>query len=497
VRTTARLLAAVLTASATAALPAPAVEGAVLERWVVSFDALPDDLGDLLATAGVVDGVALHTVDAIAVTLPAAGVDRLVSRTDVLGARPERRLRFGLARSVPFIGADRAQLGSSAEVGPAGGPSITRPPVDGTGQTVAIVDTGVFAQHPDLLGQVVASLDFELAYAGELLLTPEQLDTFVTATGPVGGLTDDIGHGTHVAGIVAGTGAAAQGRANENRGVAPGASLVDVRISPQAHVTDNNLGWERNALAAYDWLVRHHADTSFGPSGITVLNNSWGTGDSTVTGEPLDYEPFAQLLDLLDAAGVSVVFSAGNSGPSDDVTESLLPTGHPTVITVAAGCTLGTSSSGCAASKPDLRIASFSSHGDAVDVTAPGVDIVSAINPSSGWALGKLSGDFSGASTTDRVVNTAAYASFSGTSMSGPHVAGAVALLREAGPDLTPAQLRSIVAATARDILEPGRDRASGWGVVDTPAALAAVARLRAGIPLEEQFPGFVYAPTR
>lgn len=470
--------------------------GVAVERWVVGFDpaaGLPDDLPAVLERAGAVSAAAFTTVDTLAVTLPATGVDQLISRPDVIGARPERRLAFHLETSVPFIGADRATLDAGGDVTvtpPDGEPSVVaRPSVDGTGQVVAIVDTGVWADHPDLAGRVVASLDFELAYAAELLLTPEQLDTFAATTGPLAGPTDDVGHGTHVAGIVSGTGAGARGRVNDNRGVAPGAQLVDLRISPQAHTTDNNVGWERNALAAYDWLLRHHDE--FGPHGIRVANNSWGVGDSTVTGEPLDYSPFTAILDAAEEAGITVVFSAGNRGPSDDVTAALLPTGAPTVLTVAAGCKPGTSSRGCSASEPDEAIASFSSHGDAVDVTAPGVDIVAAVNPSSGKVLGQLSGDFSGADPADAVVHRALYASFSGTSMSAPHVAGAVALLLQADPTLTPAEVRFIVTATARDILDAGRDRASGWGTVDVPAALDAVVRKRAGIPLTVQFPGF------
>jgi serine protease AprX len=368
--------------------------------------------------------------------------------------------------------------------------------VDGTGQVVAIVDTGVFAQHLDLAGQVIGSYNFELAYAGELLLTTEQLDDFAEATGTLAGPGDDVGHGTHVAGIVAGTGEATANRRNGNRGVAPGAKLVDLRISPQAHSTDNNVGWERNALAAYDWLLRHHDDEAFGPHGIRVVNNSWGVGPSTVDGEDLDYEPFADLLPAATQEGISVVFSAGNSGAGDDVTEDVLPTGHPDVITVAAGCKPGTSARGCIAQDPDEAIASFSSRGPAVDVTAPGVDILSSVNPSSGMVLGQLGGDFSGDGRQDEVRHRATQANFSGTSMSGPHVAGLVALLLEANPDLTPAEVRFIVGATARDLLEPGRDIHSGWGMVDAPAALRAAVRLAAGVPLAEQLPDFDEDPT-
>lgn len=480
-------VAAAMTAGLLAAVPAPAQ----LDRWVVSFeDELPADLAGLVHELGAVDGVALHALDVLVVTAPTASIEQLTARPDVRAVHPERRLAFHLASSVPWIGAGQDELGTPRPLGE----GVERPAVDGTGVTVAVVDTGVWAQHPDLSDRVVASLDFELGYAGELLLTTEQLDTFAATTGPLAGTTDDVGHGTHVAGIVAGTGAASAGKANDNAGVAPGAAIVDLRISPQAHTTDNNLGWERNALAAYDWLLRHHADTAFGPHGIGVVNNSWGTGDSTTSGEPLDYDPFDGMLTTLDAEGVSVVFSAGNSGASDNVTEDLLPTGHPAVLTVAAGCHPGARSSGCNRGLPDFTIASFSSRGPAVDVTAPGVDILSAVNVSSGKALGSISGDYTGAGgATDTAQNRAWYANFSGTSMSGPHAAGLVALMLEVSPTLTPAEVRFLITATARDLLTPGRDIGAGYGMVDAGAVLDAAAKHAAGASVHDLFPDHTF----
>ena len=494
------VLAAVVVASLVAAVPGGAV-GTATERWIVAFDreaGLPADLGDVLRRAGALDGAAFTTMDVVAVTLPVGAIDRLRDRSDVVAVRPERRLQFHLAKSVPFIGADRETLGAPETVageGPDGPWQVERPAVDGSGQTIAVVDTGVWGEHPDLAGQVIAQRDFELAYAGELLLTTEQLDTFAATTGPLAGTTDDVGHGTHVAAIAAGTGAGTSGRANNNRGVAPGAKIVDLRISPQAHTSDNNFGWERNALAAYDWLVRHHADKQFGPNGIRVVNNSWGTGASTVDGEDLDYSPFEQILPALHDAGVVVVFSAGNSGVGDNVTADLLPTGHPDVITVAAGCHPGSTTSSCRATQPDRSIGSFSSRGPAVDVTAPGVDIVAAVNVSSGAALGQISGNFAGTQPQDAVTNRVLHANFSGTSMSGPHVAGLAALVLQADPTLTPAEVRVLLNATSRDLLQVGRDIHSGWGMVDAPAAVTAAARHAAGVPLEQQFAEVFAAP--
>ncbi len=481
-----------------ATLLVAAVPVSAVGRYVITFEGgeLPADVEGLVASLQPLDGVALHALGAVVVTAPEAAIASVRDRVDVAAVRPERRIEFHLAQSVPFIGAGADLLGQPRAVPTADG-DVTRPAVDGSGVTVAVVDTGIWADHPDLSDRVIAALDFELAYAAELLMTPEQLDDFAAAMGPLAGPTDDVGHGTHVAGIVAGTGAAAQGKANDNAGVAPGAAIVDLRISPQAHTSDNNVGWERNALAAYDWLVRHHADEAFGPSGIRVVNNSWGVGPSTIDGEDLDYEPMAAALTALFEDDVVVVFSAGNSGQGDWVTEEVVPTGHPTVITVAAGCHPGADSSGCKPAEPDAAIGSFSSWGPAVDITAPGVDILSAVNASSGKVLGSLGGDYDGGSTAATANNRLWYANFSGTSMSGPHIAGVVALMLEVSPTLTPHEARYLLTATARDLLWPGRDPRSGWGMVDVTGVLDAAALHAAGADVSELFPAHDDATTR
>ncbi|MDQ3342803.1 MAG: hypothetical protein M3524_04430, partial [Actinomycetota bacterium] len=123
----------------------------MLERWVIAFDGtagLPDDLGDVLRRAGAVDGLALTTIDVVAVSLPTGAIDQIRSRADVVAVRPERRLDFHLSKSVPFIGAGRERLDVPETVtgdGPDGPWQIERPAVDGTGQTIAVVDTGVWA----------------------------------------------------------------------------------------------------------------------------------------------------------------------------------------------------------------------------------------------------------------------------------------------------------------------------------------------------------------
>lgn len=390
-------------------------------------------LGDRLRTLGVRQGVAFPTTGSMALTAPQSAVRSLVASGVATSARAERRLQLDLAESVRYIGADRATIGKPAVVSYPGG-SIERPAVDGTGVTVAVLDTGIADAHPDLADRVVAHRNFELSYAADLLLTGEQLDAFALATGE-SARTDDIGHGTHVAGIVAGTGAGARNRPNDNRGVAPGAQLLDLRIAAgpvQGLVEDT--GWERNALAAFDWLARHRNDTAFGPRGVQLSTNSWGlTGGDLVFGAP-DYDPLREAIELLDELGLVTVFSAGNDGATDNVTDAAVPNGLPQVVSVAASCKPGAVKRGCAAPEDKNDIADFSSRGPAVDVAAPGVEIVSTVSPSIVGALGKgclpteldtpvpcvLSpGRYGGesASTADVVANYALYGSLDGTSI--------------------------------------------------------------------------------
>jgi serine protease AprX len=514
-----RLLIAAAAAVSLAAVPGahaltPTAAGEVsLDRYVLALadGQQASSLEGRLLALGVTSAVAFETIGALAVTAPRSAVDTLLADGTIESARPERRLQLHLAESVKYIGADRALLDAPAKVKTRTG-SVVRPSVDGTGSTVAVLDTGIADVHPDLLGQVTTHRNFELAYAAEMLLDAEGLDAFALATGDTA-RTDDIGHGTHVAGIVAGNGTGAQKRSNANQGVAPGAQLVDLRIAagPVQGLVDD-AGWERNAIAAFDWLLRHADDEEFGKNGIGVNTNSWGlTGTDVVFGAP-DFDPLAEIIAEVDKAGMVTVFSAGNDGAGDDVRATTVPNGLPQVISVAASCKPGAKTQGCGDPRAN-DIAKFSSRGPAVDIAAPGVEIVSAVSPSIVGAIGKgcapkelgpvpcvlTPGSYGGEGATpaDVAVNFALYGSLNGTSMAGPHIAGVVALLLEANPKLTPMQVQTILAGTAKDRQAKGRDIEAGYGLVNVPGALVAATQLKSGAPMAKVFPGFRWKHTR
>lgn len=278
----------------------------------------------------------------------------------------DRRVRATLDRSVPQIGAPHAW-----DAG-----------LDGTGVTVAVLDSGVDADHPDLAGVVVAEKDF------------------TGGSSPA----DTFGHGTHVASIVAGSGAASGG---DRRGVAPGARIISGKV-----LDDTGFGLESWVLDGMEWAA---------DSGADVVNMSLG-GPSTDGTDPL-----SQALDALtERTGVLFVVSAGNSGEAGEFT-----VGSPGVATRAL--TVG-------AVDRDESLAPFSSRGPrwgdlAVkpDITAPGVGILAA--RAGGTELGQPDGEY--------------YTALSGTSMAAPHVAGAAAILAQRHPEWRADQLKDALVSTA------------------------------------------------
>lgn len=243
---------------------------------------------------------------------------------------------------------------------------------------------------------------------------------------------DDNGHGTHtISTMVGGT------VSGVPIGVAPGARVIVAKAMDQ-----NGVGPGAALLAAAEWMSDPDGDpaTDDAPD---VVNNSWSAPD------PKD-PWFRSTLRNWIALGIVPVFAAGNDGSIGS------PAGYPDVITVGAidandnvpsfsgrgeirwrGAELDGSAADTTARKPDL--------------TAPGVDVVGAY------------GD--------------GFLSYTGTSMASPHVAGVVALMRQADPSLTPAQIADVLRRTARDVGPSGWDRASGAGTLDARAVLAAVTR--------------------
>ena len=269
--------------------------------------------------------------------------------------------------------------------------------LDGQGMRICIVDTGIDATHPDFQGRIADVADL----VGE-------------------GPADENGHGTHCAGIAAGSGAASEGR---YRGVAPGATIFSTKV-----LRRNGQGMMSDVMAGIDWAVEQ---------GVQIISLSLG-GSGSSDGD----DALSEICDAAVASGVIVCAAAGNEGPSSRTIGSPGAARH--VITVGA-------------STDEEIIAHFSSRGPTADgrskpdIVLPGHHVTAA----------------RGAGTAMGVPHDNYYTKASGTSMATPMAAGLCALLLQKDPTLTPAQVKEILMHSAVDLGDhpyaQGAGRADAW----------------------------------
>jgi serine protease AprX len=405
----------------------------------------------LAAGAGVIQFRHLSMLAALATPPQIAAIRALPG---VQSIYLNRRLQYLLAESVPSIRADAVHASG----------------ITGRGVGIAILDSGIDGLYnPDVayptktIQNVKAVADlrdlFTFANWPEEIPGPiaqgaaifiENLPNSETSTG----------HGTHVAGIAAGSGTASGGKYT---GVAPGANLVGVGVGDVLF-----LFW---VLAGFDYILDHRERY-----GIEVVNNSWGT-----TGEFDPEDPVNEATWAVHDAGIAVVFAAGNEGPGANTLNPYSVA--PWVISVAAGCKLVADPTDSAVRCNDGRdrvLADFSSRGipgDPMyhpDITAPGVRIVSA-RASTGVVMTVLDLNEDALACAIAPAHLLFYTCASGTSMAAPHVAGVIALLEEAsGGTLTPDQALEVITRTARPL--PGYALWEvGAGYLDALAAVEAV----------------------
>ncbi|MDX5563131.1 S8 family serine peptidase [Streptomyces sp. ID05-04B] len=313
----------------------------------------------------------------------APGVDRIW-----LDARRNLRTDSGRTTTAADTPAVKATSAPQGTPDPKGGPVQIGAPVawkagyDGKGVDVAVLDTGIDATHPDVKGRIAAAKDFSGS-----------------------GSTDDkVGHGTHVASTIAGSGARSGGK---HVGVAPGARLL------VGKVFDAGYGEDSGILAGMQWAVQQKAK---------IVNMSLGSTD--FTGD----DPIEQAVnDLSKSSGTLFAIAAGNEGPTDGTVGS--PGSAEQALTVAAV-------------DRDDKPAGFSSRGPTAesalkpDLSAPGVGIVAA------KAAHGSDGDPAGPG----------YVSMSGTSMATPATAGAAAILAQQHRDWTGQRIKSALLASAKPL---------------------------------------------
>ncbi|MER5301598.1 S8 family serine peptidase [Streptomyces lasiicapitis] len=322
----------------------------------------------------------LPSLNADAITTPKADAAALWrTLTERRGTRTA--VASGVSR-LWLDGTRKASLDKSVKQ--IGAPKAWEAGYDGKGVKIAVLDTGVDATHPDLKNQVVAAKDFT-----------SSPDT-----------KDRVGHGTHVASTVAGTGAKSGGRF---KGVAPGAKVLNGKV-----LGDDGSGDDSGIIAGIDWAAAQGAD---------VVNLSLGADDFP------GVDPLEAAVDKVSARkGILFAVASGNGG--EDGPGSVDSPGS-----AAAALTVG-------AVDDHDRLADFSGRGPSFgdgaikpDVTAPGVDITAAAAP--GSEIDKQVGQ-----------QPQGYLTISGTSMATPHVAGAAALLKQQHPDWKQPQLKGALTAS-------------------------------------------------
>lgn len=321
--------------------------------------------------------------------------------------------------------------------------------VMGDGVGVAIVDSGI-ALHPDIAGRVVGWQDFVNGQPAPY---------------------DDYGHGTHIAGIIAGNGAASAGYSSHFVGIAPHVNLIGVKVLDQ-----NGMGTTSGVIQGIDWCIQNAKQYN-----IRVINLSLGHA----VYESYATDPLCQEVEAAWNAGIVVVVAAGNygrvtnneniflnnSGYGTNYGSVCSPGNDPDVITVGA-MKLGQNPS----DRNEDSIASYSSRGPTMgddilkpDITAFGNLVVSCYDPN-GTLDQQYStnvvppSQFGGSGSPE-------YFILSGTSMSTPVVAGAAALMLENSPNISPAtvKLRMMLSAD-----KWGTDPFTyGTGYLDIPAALS------------------------
>ncbi len=282
--------------------------------------------------------------------------------------------------------------------------------ITGQGVVVAVLDTGIDSDHPDLADDIVAQQCFCTNADGVSGCCPGGR---TEASGP-GGAEDEQGHGTHVAGIITSGGRVAP------RGMAPDADIVAVRVLDKTGAAASST----QLMKAFDWII------STQPA-VKIVNTSlvFGSFPGQCDSASSFTSALAQAVNTLRARGTLTVSSSGNAANKSE-------TGAPACLSQAIGvgavydANVGTISFGCTdGSTAADKIACFSNSSIAVDLLAPGAAITS-----SGMGGG--------------------VAGFAGTSQAAPHVAGALALLLQVKPTATADQLEAALKASGRPIVD-------------------------------------------
>lgn len=392
---------------------------------------LPALLVPILEAAGGTIYRTLSLVNALAADLPNAALLNVAADPLVARISLDRPIVGAMERTASTIGATAVRHTDG---------------YNGAGIGVAIIDSGITSWHDDLTNDGSA----------------QRVHQFVDLVDGGGAAYDDYGHGTHVAGIIAGNGLDSGGARS---GIAPAAHLIVLKVLDRL-----GAGHISTVIAALDYVVANR-----GALNIHVVNLSIATG----VYESSHTDPLTLAAKRAVEAGLVVVAAAGNHGRRHAGAKAYggitSPGNAPWVLTVGAASHAGT------VERADDSVAPFSSRGPTAvdysakpDVVAPGVGIESLSDPASAFYTSKSAYLLSGTAHTSYLP----YLSLSGTSMAAPVVSGTVALMLQANPALTPNQVKAIVQYTAQnypryDPLTEGAGFLNAQGAVNLARSLA------------------------
>jgi subtilisin family serine protease len=344
----------------------------------------------------------LPLIDAQVAELPNAAIRAIAANPAVAAVALDRTIAATMERTSATVGAAAVRRDFG---------------YDGAGVGIAIIDSGVTSWHDDLADEGT-----------------QRVDRFVDFVNGRATAYDDYGHGTHVAGIIAGNGFDSDGA---RTGIAPRARIIALKA-----LDANGAGRISDVIAALDYAVANRAALN-----IRVVNLSIAAG----VYDSYESDPLTLAARRAVDAGIVVVAAAGNYGRDRDGRPMYggvgAPGNAPWVLTVGASSHMGT------VERDDDTIGAFSSRGPSAidaaakpDIVAPGVGIESLADPTS--TLYATESEYLLAGTV--ATSYLPYLSQSGTSMSAPVVSGTVALMLQANPSLTPNAVKAILQYTAQ-----------------------------------------------
>lgn len=388
-----------------------------------------DILGSLkdLEVLGMGQNLRSHwLINAITIDIAASEVEKIASRNDVLSIfeMPEIRL---IEPAAEIQSAAQSLTGIESNIKAIGADSAWKAGYTGKGRIVCSFDTGIEGHHPAIYSNW-KGLDGDSAAAW---FDPIGRQSFPHPLGnPV---TSTYKHGTHTMGIMVGH----DDLTGDTIGVAPDAKWISAAVIDISGAS---------IIDAFEWAADPDGDPNTTSDVPDVINHSWGIANSYLGCN----EYFWKMIDNVEALGIVNIFAAGNGGsgpqtitnPANRALDSLdcFAVGNINDVskTLELSSSRGPSNCNPAMIKPNL--------------VAPGVNIRSAFPPS-------------------------IYGLLTGTSMAAPHVAGAVAILRQHSPDATVDEIKKALLAGCERLpvgsTPPNNDY--GWGVINIPAALAAL----------------------